>query len=232
LGSFLAALAAQPRVELTGLCTHLADADGPEAQPTLEQIAVFEKARAEIEAAGHRPQLVHAANSAGTLRFAQARFDLVRPGLALYGHSPSASAEYAGLRPALALKSRIGSLRELEPGARVSYGGSFVTARASRIATVPIGYADGYSRRLSGRAQVLVGGRRASLVGNVTMDMCMVDVTDLPAARLGDEVVLLGAQGGERIRADELAAWAGTIPWEIFCAISKRVPRVYVGDRP
>jgi alanine racemase len=233
LSAFLAALRAQPRLELTGLCTHLADADGPEAQPTTDQLAVFERARAEVEAAGLRPALVHAANSAGTLRFAGARFDLVRPGLALYGYSPSTSAEYAGLRAALTLKSRIVSVRDVPAGTPVSYSGAFVTARASRIATVPIGYADGYTRRMSGRAHVLAGGRRVPVVGNITMDMCMVDVTDAPAARLGDEVVLLGAQGPDpsaRIGAGELAQWAGTIAWEMFCGISKRVPRVYLGD--
>jgi alanine racemase len=231
LETFAAALARATRIEVTGLCSHLADADGPDARPTEEQLAVFESARAALERLGVRPQVVHVANSAGTVRFPHARFDLVRPGLALYGYSPSSGAAFAGLTPALAIKSRVVSLRELPAGATISYAGLYRTPEAARIATVPIGYADGYTRRLTGRAQVLVGGRRVPVVGAITMDMCMADVTAVPSVKLGDEVVLLGQQAGERLTADELAAWAGTIPWEIFCGISKRVPRVYLGDR-
>jgi alanine racemase len=200
--------------------------------PTEAQLERFEAARARVAAAGFTPALTHFANSAATLRFAATRFDLVRPGLALYGYSPSPAAAYSGLRAALTLKSRIVSLRELSAGDTVSYGGMWTAPAAARIATVPIGYADGYTRRLTGKAQVLVGGQRCPVVGAITMDMIMVDVT-ATAAKLGDEVVLLGAQGDEstRIDADELAAWAGTISWEIFCGISKRVPRVYVGER-
>jgi alanine racemase len=231
LGEFVAALARQPRLQLTGLCSHLADADGPDAAPTDAQLAAFDRARAELERLGVRPTVVHVANSAGTVRFARARFDLVRPGLALYGYSPSGAAAFAGLTPALTLKSRVVALRQLAAGESVSYAGLYQTPAPARIATVPIGYADGYTRRLTGRAQVLVGGRRVPVVGAITMDMSMVDVTSVAACKLGDEVVLLGQQGSERVSADELASWAGTIAWEIFCGISKRVPRVYVGDR-
>jgi alanine racemase len=232
LPAFLTALKREERVELTGLCTHLADADGPEAQPTIDQLEAFERARAQVDAAGLRPTLVHAANSAGAARFIGTRFDLVRPGLALYGYAPAQSESLLGLRPVLTLKSRIVSLREVPAGTGVSYGHAFVTQRPSLVATVPIGYADGYTRRLSERAEVLVGGRRAPVIGNITMDMCMVDVTSADGVRVGDEVVLLGAQGSESITAEELAARSGTIAWEIFCSISKRVPRVYLGDRP
>ena len=177
--------------------------------------------------------LVHVANSAATLRFVDARGELVRPGLALYGLSPSTAAHYTGLLPAMSLKSRVVALRELPAGEQVSYGGLWRAPKPSRIATVPIGYADGYTRRMTGQAEVLVGGARCPVVGAITMDMCMVDVTALTGAgaKLGDEVVLLGGQGGQRIGADELATWAGTISWEIFTGISKRVPRVYVGER-
>jgi alanine racemase len=133
----------------------------------------------------------------------------------------------------MSLKSRVVALRELPAGEAVSYGGLWRARVPSKIATVPIGYADGYTRRMTGKAEVLVGGRRCAVAGAITMDMCMVDVTGVDA-KLGDEVVLLGAQGPDpsaRIGADELAAWAGTISWEIFCGISKRVPRVYVGER-
>jgi alanine racemase len=231
LRQFAAVLAAESRLEVVGVCSHLADADGPDEQPTAAQLAAFEDARGELERLGVRPQVAHVANSAGTVRFAGARFDLVRPGLALYGYSPSSSAAFEGLTPVLALKSRVVSLRDLPAGATVSYAGLYRTSAPARIATVPIGYADGYTRRMTGRAQVLVGGRRCPVVGAITMDMCMVDVTAAPSVKMGDEVVLLGAQGSERLGADELASWAGTIAWEIFCGISKRVPRVYTGDR-
>jgi alanine racemase len=216
-------------VELTGICTHLGEADGDDGAFALAQLARFDEVRAGLAAGGVRPALAHAANSAALVRFPEARYDLVRPGLLLYGHAP-AHAALAGLRPVLSLRSRIVSLRQVPAGTRISYAGLFTTARATTVATVPVGYADGYSRRLSGRAEVLVAGRRAAVLGAITMDMMMVDVTGL-SAQLGDEVVLLGAQGQERISAEDLAAWSGTIPWEIFCGVSKRVPRVYVGER-
>lgn len=230
LDAMLAHLAATPAVELTGLCSHLASADADDRAPTEDQLQRFAAARARVLAAGFAPALTHVANSAATLRFPDARYDLVRPGLGLYGYSPSPAAEFAGLRPALSLKSRIVALRDLAPGEHVSYGGLWTASAPARIATVPIGYADGYSRRLTGQAHVLVGGCRCPVAGAITMDMIMVDVTAV-SAKLGDDVVLLGSQGDERIGADELARWGGTIPWEIFTGISKRVPRIYVGER-
>ena len=231
LASFVDRLSKSPRVELEGVCSHLADADGADDRPTAEQLATFERCVRELAALGVRPTVVHVANSAGTVRFRGARFDLVRPGLALYGCSPTSFASIAGLTPAMTIKSKIVSLRQLPAGTPVSYSGLYKTSAPSVIATVPIGYADGYTRRLTGKAEVLVGGTRAPVVGAITMDMCMVDVTRAPAS-LGDEVVLLGAQGQERITADDLARWSNTIAYEIFSGISKRVPRVYTGDRP
>jgi alanine racemase len=234
LDEMLAKLKATPSVELTGLCSHLASADIDDAAPSAEQLVRFDEARRRIAAAGLTVPLVHVANSAATQRFGEARFDLIRPGLALYGYSASPSAAYTGLLPAMSLKSRIVALRDVPAGERVSYGGLWRAEAPSRIATVPVGYADGYTRRMTGQAEVLVGGRRCPVAGAITMDMCMVDVSAVPGVKLGDEVVLLGAQGADpraRITADELAAWAGTITWEIFCGISKRVPRVYVGER-
>jgi len=237
LDAMLARLQATPAVELTGLCSHLASADADDPTPSSEQLARFEEARRRVAAAGLAVPLVHVANSAATQRFREARFDLIRPGLALYGYSGAsqgAAAAYAGLLPAMSLKSRIVALREVPAGERVSYGGLWRAAAPSRIATVPMGYADGYTRRMTGKAEVLVGGRRCAVAGAITMDMCMVDVSAVAGVKLGDEVVLLGAQGADpaaRITADELAEWAGTITWEIFCGISKRVPRVYVGER-
>jgi alanine racemase len=225
LDSFLARLKQTPGVELTGLCTHLASADATRSTPTTQQLEVFDAARARILEAGFRPTLTHVANSAGTLRYPQSRFDLVRVGLALYTAHPF----LPGVTSALTLKSRVVALREVPAGTSISYLGLHVTAAPTRIATVPIGYADGYSRRLTGKAQVLVGGKRAPVVGAITMDMCMVEVG--PEVKLGDEVVLLGHQGGEKITPVEIAGWGETIEWEVFTSISKRVPRVYTGER-
>jgi alanine racemase len=225
LDAFLLRLKETPGVELTGLCTHLASAEAVSAQATERQLEVFEGARQKVLAAGFRPTLTHVSNSAGTLRYVASRFDLVRPGLALYSSQPG----LPGLTAAMTLKSRVVALREAPAGTPISYGGMFVTAEAAHIATVPVGYADGYSRRMTGQAQVLVGGRRCPVVGAITMDMCMVMVG--PEARVGDEVVLIGAQGQERISAAQLAAWGGTIEWEVFTSISKRVPRIYSGER-
>jgi len=229
------ALERAPACALSGLMTHFHSADepGPEgaANPTQVQLDRFAQAREQLRRRGHEPQLLHAANSAALVRFPESRFGLVRPGLALYGLSPSPEAQIAGLRPVLSLRSRIVALRDIAAGESVSYGARFVATRKTRVATVPVGYADGYTRRLSGKASVLVNGKRAPVLGSITMDMCLVDVTDV-GAQLGDEVVPLGAQGDERITAEELAAQSDTISWEILCGISKRVPRIYSGERP
>lgn len=230
LDAMLARIQQTPAVELTGLCTHFADADQPDGATTDAQLARFAAARARVEAAGLRPGLTHAANSAALLRRAEARFDLVRPGLALYGYSPSGAARYDGLTPALSLKSRIVALRDVDAGTRVSYGGRYQFDAPGRVATVPVGYADGFPR---GDHQVLVGGKRRPIVGAVTMDMVMVRL-DPGEGQLGDEVVLIGRQGPDpavRIDAEEVARNGNRIVWELFTGISKRVPRVYVGER-
>ena len=235
LPALLEAVRAIPGVEVTGLQSHLADADGEGDEATRAQLDRFESARQLVVAAGFHPTLLHIANTAGAVRFPEARFDLVRPGLALFGGVPSPRIELPGLRPVMRLVSRIIALRDVPAGTRVSYGGAWRApdGRTSRIATIPIGYADGYTRRFSNRADVLVAGRRCKVAGNVTMDMAMVDVTEANGqVKLGDEVVLLGAQGDARISVEELADWSGTISYEVYCGISKRVPRVYInGDR-
>lgn len=228
LGRVLEVARRIPGVTVTGLATHFAEADGEDPHPTEEQIERFEEARKEVAAAGFRPEVLHVANTAGALRFSRARYHLVRPGLALYGHLPSPAVTLGGLLPAMRLVTRIVALRDVPAGAPVSYGALYRTTRPSRIATIPIGYADGYTRRMSGRAEVLVAGRRVPVVGAITMDMSMIDVTDVPAG-LGDEVVLLGQQGAGMIDAGELARWSDTIIYEVYCSISKRVPRVYRG---
>jgi alanine racemase len=147
----------------------------------------------------------------------------------LYGYNPLEQAtEGADLRPALSLVSRIAFLKKVPAGIPISYGRTFVSKRESVIATLPIGYADGYSRGLSNKGEALVRGRRARVAGRVCMDMCMIDVTDVPGVREGDEVVLIGSQAGERVTADEIAVKTGTIPYEVLCGIGSRVPRIYL----
>ncbi len=231
LDRFCTALAATPGLCMQGLMTHLASSDHVDDAMSRTQLERFDAVRAALRARGHDPALVHVANSAALVRFPEARHALVRPGLALYGLSPGAVAPIAGLRPVMSLRSRIVALREVAAGEGVSYGGLYRATRRMRVATVPMGYADGYTRRLTGKAHVLVAGRRCNVLGAITMDMCLVDVTDVEA-RLGDDVVLMGAQGDEHITADDLAAQSDTISWEILCGISKRVPRIYTGERP
>lgn len=207
-------------VRVQGLYTHLAKAeDDPEF--TAAQLKAFRKVVAALEREGLRPPLVHAANSAGALRHPGARFDLVRPGLAAYGL-------YPGFEPALTLKSKIVFLKKTPKGAPVSYGATWRAPRPARIATLPIGYGDGYSRALSNRAHVLVGARRCPVVGRVTMDQTMIDVTGVPEARVGDDAVLIGRQGAAAIEAAELARLCATIPYETVTALSSRVPRVEI----
>jgi alanine racemase len=214
-------------VRLAGICTHFASADVPDPAATREALARFEACLAEARRAGFDGIVRHAANSAAAVRFPDARLDAVRPGLALYGAMPSRHVGLAGLEPALRLSTRIMAVHDIPVGTGVSYGGLWRAPRPSRVATLPIGYADGYPRHVQG-AEVLVGGRRVPVVGAVCMDMLMIDVTDLPpaAAGLGGAVTLLGRDGAAEITVDELAGWAGTISYEILCGISKRVPRI------
>lgn len=225
-------LAASPSLRLAGVATHFACADAAPEEPTREQLTRFTEGLATVAQAGFTNLVRHAANSAATLRFPEARFDAVRPGLALYGvRPPFAGAEPMGgptLRPVLSLRTRVQSVRELPSGESVSYGWTWTARRPSRIGTLPIGYADGYPRRVT-TGEVVVRGRRVPIVGTICMDMLMVDLTDVPSAGVGDEVVLIGRMGDAEIVLDEVAAWAGTISYEVLCGISKRVPRQYVG---
>ena len=214
-------------VLVEGVMTHFASADEDTPQ-TEEQLACFNEAVAMVRARGHRPTLVHAANSAATFRHPAARFDMVRVGVALFGY-PGADDVHADLRPSMRLRSRVISLRDLSEGDAVGYGATFRARGPMRIAAVPVGYGDGYLRALSNRAEVLVRGTRCPVVGNVSMDLITIDVTALVDVAIGDEVILLGAGGGDVITTVELAAHAQTIPYEILTNVSRRVPRLYVG---
>ncbi|WP_026369492.1 alanine racemase [Kallotenue papyrolyticum] len=224
--AFVRLLRDLPGITVEGIFTHFATADSADESFARLQLQRFTALLAELEAAGLRPPLAHAANSAAVLRFPEAHLDLVRPGIAVYGLSPSAETPLPPeFRPALSFKTEIAQVRCLPPGASVSYGRAFITQRASRIATIPVGYADGFRRSPSWHA-VLVHGRRAPVVGRVAMDYAMIDVTDIPGVHPGDEVVLIGQQGDDRISAEEVADWLGTIAYEVVAAILPRVPRV------
>lgn len=226
--AMLSAFAASPRVEMEGLFTHFAAADEADDGFVDVQARRFAQAEKRVREAGYHP-LCHVANSAATLRRPELRRDMVRAGIVLYGYMPSGEMpEKADLRPALSWKSRLLDIHTIAPGETVGYGRTFTARTTRRIATMPVGYADGYRRALSNRGQALVRGRRVPVVGRVCMDHMMVDITDVPEAALGDEAVLLGAQGGDAIWADEMAGWLETISYEILTGLSGRVPRVYV----
>ena len=216
-------------LHLEGLLTHLAVADEPDNDYTAGQLDCFATVRAELARAGIRPEVVHALNSAGLITRPDARFDLVRCGIALYGIAPSAALSGAlPLRPALSLRARVSFVRRLPAGERLSYGLRYRLAEDATVATVPLGYADGVPRRLGETGgEVLVGGRRRPIAGTVTMDQLLIDLGgDTIAA--GDEVVLIGRQGQDEITAAEWAERLGTIPYEICCTIGDRVPRRYL----
>ena len=235
LEKFAARLAEHPEVRIKGLMTHLACADAEESQAeagfTAEQVARFEEATQRLRRAGtiDDSTIRHAANSAALLR-GDAIFDAVRPGIALFGVSPVLAGR-SELRATMRVRSEIVDIRTVEAGESVGYGALYRASRPTRIATVPMGYADGLSRQLSNRGHLLVRGRRAPLVGAVSMDMSMIDVTDIPGTSVRDEVVVLGAQEGalgkDAITADEIAAHGGTIAWEVLTSVSRRVPRFY-----
>lgn len=216
-------IASLPAIQLEGVYTHLAQ--GEDSKRCQGPLSLFDRLISACGSGGLSP-LFHAANSAGMLLSPKSRYDLVRPGLALYGAPPSPA--FRGLFPVLTWKTRVVYLKTVPPGTAVSYGGLWRAPRRARLATLPVGYADGYRRGMTGKAEVLIQGRRRPVVGRITMDQIVVDVTGLGGVDVGTEVVLLGAQGRGRITADEMAAWAGTISYEVLCGISGRVPRIHL----
>jgi alanine racemase len=224
------AIDAHPHLRLAAVWTHCPVADEPANPFTDRQAERLERVVAEIRAAGIEVPLVHAANSAGALAHPRLRFDLVRCGIAVYGLAPSPALRGAAdLRPVLSLKARVSHVQRIEAGEAVSYGLRRPVAEATVVATVPIGYADGVPRRLGELgAEVLVGGMRRPLAGTVTMDQLMVDCGPASPVAIGDEVVLLGRQGGQEVPVAEWADLLGTIEYEIVCGIGARVPRVHL----
>lgn len=214
-------------LEVAGTFSNLACAEDPRSPATSRQIATMESGVRALAAAGIAPGLVHLANSAGVLFHEQAGFDAVRPGLALYGVSPSESIGFAEeLRPAMTLETRVMAVKDVPEGTALGYGGRFVTDRAATIAVLPIGYHDGFRRSFSGRVRVLLRGKEVPVVGAVSMDLTLVDATRAGASR-GDRAVCLGADGDLRVSAWDLARAADTVPYEILCGIGARVPRVH-----
>jgi len=232
LDNFLEGAAPFENVRLDGVMTHLASADSDPAF-TEKQTAAFEKAVEMVRARGHRPTWIHEANSAGAHAYPQSRGNLVRLGGVLYGlwrDVTSKSVAPLDWRPVMSLRTRITFLKSVAEGSPLGYGGTFVTKRESRIATLPIGYEDGLRRALSSRGQVIVRGQLAPIIGRVSMDLTLVDVTDIPEAAVGDDVVIIGKQAASQITAEDLAAHIGTISYEVTCGISERVPRIYIAS--
>ena len=218
-----------PNLRPEGIFTHFAVSDSCGDAFTEQQFKAFRELVGRLEkSANVKFEIKHCANSGAMINYDWSYIDMVRPGLMLYGHYPAKETGGITLRPAKELKTRIAQLKELEAGDTVSYGRIYTAPFKRRIAAITIGYADGLHRVLSGKFDVLIRGRRAPQVGRICMDMCMVDVTAVPDAAVGDTVTIFGRDGGEYISVDELADLAGTVSWELLCAVSPRVPRVYL----
>jgi len=215
-----------PFVQLDAIYTHFANASAPADPYTERQIVNFTRMIRSLRDSGVHVPLHHLANSAATVQRLTAPGDFVRVGISLYGGEPLDAGD-SRLLPLMRWCTRVARLKALPPGHGVGYGTTFTTTRETLVATLPVGYADGYNRLLSNNAEVLIRGKRCRVIGRVSMDLLTVDVTDLDDVRIGDEVVLLGSQGEQRISAEEIAAKTGTISYEVFCAVSSRVPRVY-----
>ena len=226
---FLKEVKRSPKIEIEGILSHFSMTDEEEGY-TQNQWREFQRAVAIAHEMGISYQYLHMASSATLTAFPAYLGNLVRPGIMLYGSYPSPTfQDLISLKPVMTLKTRIHFLKSVPSGTRISYGGTFTTKRESLIATLPIGYADGFSRYLSNRGKVLIHGKRAPVVGKVCMDFIMVDMTDIPHVSVGDEVILMGRQGKEQITAEEIAEKINSISYEVLCLIGKRVPRIYKG---
>ncbi len=229
--SFAERAMSMKNIRVEGLFSHFSSVDEEDKRFSYYQLEQFKDVVAALEIRGIQIPLKHFAGSAATIDFPESYFDMVRPGISLYGVFPSPEVDHSvPLRPAMTMKTAIAFIKDVPGGTFVSYGRTFETQRKSRIATLPLGYADGYPRLLSNQGEVLVYGLRAPVVGRVCMDMTLIDVTDIPEAKVGSEVVLFGKQNEAEILVDELAEKAGTISHEILCGITKRVPKEYLNS--
>lgn len=234
---FLIRLQGCAHLKLTGVLSHFPMADDPDSDVTGRQLQLFKDIVAGVEKQYGSGTIQHIANSAALAYDPATHLDMIRPGISLYGYhadgidGPGARRYPLDLQPVMSFKTRVIQVKELEAGSGVSYGHTFVAGRRTRIAVLPVGYGDGYCRALSNRAWVLVNGKRAPVRGRICMSLCMVDITDADPGRqvaAGDEVVLMGRQGGEQITADEVAAWMDTISYEVLCLFGSRTRREYV----
>jgi alanine racemase len=228
--AFAELLGRAPGLVVEGCFSHLAVADEPADPFTARQIERFQGAVAAVRERGFEPRQVHLANSAAVLSHPPSWLTTVRPGIMLYGYPPSTHVAEASLKPVLTLKAGIIYIKDVAPGASLGYGRTFIASRPVRVASLAAGYDDGLPRRLGNTGYVLIDGRRAPVVGRVSMDLTTVDVTDIPSAAVGGEAVVIGVSGDERLGADRLASWCGTIPWEILCGVGARVPRLYTRE--
>lgn len=227
---FAADAAGRSELELRGLFTHLATADAADKEYANKQLALFRDALDKLAKKNISLPFISAANSAGAIDLPEGHFNTVRPGIAIYGLQPSNEMQHhLSLRPAMKLVSKIVYVKEVPAGASISYGCTYNCPASTWLATLPVGYADGYSRHLSNRGVVLINGKKRPVVGRVCMDQIIVDIGPVCDVEIGDEAVLFGRQGNEEITVTELASLAGTINYELLCAISSRVPRVYLG---
>jgi alanine racemase len=225
---FFTQLERLPGISVQGLFTHFATADWADQTHVRQQLKLFKQVVQDVRQAGFEVPLVHAANSAATMNLPEAHFNAVRPGVALYGLHPSDEwPPVFDLKPALTLKSTVSRVRELPAGTGVSYGRTYVTQKPTLAALVPVGYGDGYHRQLSNRGAVLIRGQPAPIIGRICMDQFVVDVSAIPGVQQDDEVVIIGRQGQAALPAEQVAAWAGTINYEVTTSLLSRVVRVY-----
>lgn len=218
-----------PNIMIEGIFTHFARADESSKTPAYEQFKQFEKMIAMVEEKGVQIPLKHCSNSAGIVEIPECNMDMVRAGITLYGLWPSEEVDKTkiSLKPVMSLRSRVAYVKELLPGRQISYGGTFTVKKKMTVATVPVGYGDGYARGLSNKGWVLIKGQKAPICGRVCMDQCMVDVTDIPGVKIGDTVTLLGKDADEEITMEQLGELSGRFNYEFACLITPRVPRIY-----
>lgn len=229
--AFFSRLGEWPCLYLQGVMTHLATADAPAGGSGVRrQLDAWRDVLQAAARQGIQPRYVHAAGSAGIFRYPESHGNLVRPGISLYGSHPFPIRRACALRPVMRWTTRLIRLQTVSAGTGVSYGHTFITRRPSRLGTLPLGYADGLDRGLSNVGEVLIRGRRAPIVGRVCMGLCVIDLTDVPQAQVGDEVVLIGAQGEDRLTVDDMAGRCGRIPYDVLCAVGRQGSRRYVGS--
>ena len=221
-----------PNLKIEGMFTHFARADETDRSPAIDQLNRYLNFAKLLEDAGIQIPMKHCSNSAGIIRVPEANLNAVRAGITIYGIYPSNEVErdIVKLIPAMELKSHISYIKTVEPGAAFSYGGTFTAKKEMKVATIPVGYADGYPRSLSNKGWILIHGKKAPILGRVCMDQFMVDITKIPDAKAGDEVTLIGKDGKEFISIEKFGDLSGRFSYEFACDISKRVPRVYIKD--